>query len=871
MKLTCDQSKSRRGFDCRRRRLRIAAFAAGMMAVATALKATDPPSTAPGAAMPASTRLLERLDLQRPELAAVRAPLEAGDATEAARAWRAIAVARLRRSQLGTFDHHLFHFQSRKLLADHLVGIIGPEDFGAQAPSFEKFRDLYGISGPPGLDRPIDWTPSTTEVIDVLSPLNYGSFNFAIPLAARYWETGDSVYGKKWFDVVSDYALRQRPLMERCAVALRPRGNSPWIVSGDTCLAQSWKVTNLIRCLACFAKALPSTDQSEIPAWGKGLVAIHSAPSERSIDLFDVEQFAAIVLSLTGDDPPLLLQMYEALGAPPNQRCHGLFALLMIASQFPEVKGMQEVRRRAGAAMKEHVEGSFYQDGGMLEQSLNYNLGDAERFRQLGRMLRGPDQPAWLEPLRTRLALFDRMLIALRTPAGELPVIGNNTANPPPLWRSEANPDDQSRRQSSALAASTRDRLAFTSVAFPFAGYYVQRGSWDWQSSYLFFMNSRPAIGHHSMDNLAVELHAFGRPMLVRGGPPSYGVHFLPENRQADADAINDYFGERSSYKINTVLVDGYPQIRAAAAARTPSGKPIAGRWRSSQTFDFVDGTYDLGYGDHRNAATHICGVVHHRAVIFLRTVGCWAVVDTLQSQGLAARRYTQIWKLPPFADAVPGKSAGVCGFTRNLVVIDEAGFHTVDPHGPNLWAFQASNAAPSYKLHFGETDPFRGWYARQIGDLLPAADIHANFQGPKEVVIVTLFAPGADVDSPCAVRPPGEPLTPNAEAGVTATTPDGTTITVVASPKGEASLRAGLVEARARLLITQADAGAVQGLVIGCSSIKTSEGEQVSPSNPDFEFTIHDGTIEILGEIGIPSGFSWHDTQNDSQPVYWD
>jgi hypothetical protein len=842
-----------------------------MMAFATALTASDPRSTAPGAATPASTRLLATLDLQRPDLAAVRAALDAGDATEAARAWRAIAVARLRRSELGTFDHHLFHFQSRKLLADHLVGIIGPEDFGAQAPSFEKFRDLYGISGPPGLGRPIDWTPGTTEVIDVLSPLNYGSFNFAIPLAARYWETGDSVYVKKWFDVVGDYASRQRPQMERLAVALRPRGNSPWIVGGDTCLAQSWKVTNVIRCLACFAKALPSADQSEIPAWGKGLVAIHSAPSEKSIDLFDIEQFAAIVLSLTGDDSPLLLQMYEAPGAPPNQRCHGLFALLMIASQFPEVKGMQEVGRRAGAAMKQHVEASFFQDGGMLEQSLNYNLGDAERFRQLGRMLRGPDQPFWLETLRTRLALFDRMLIALRTPAGELPVIGNNTANPPPMWQSEAVRADQSRRQPSALATSTRGRLAFTSVAFPFAGYYVQRGSWDWSSGYLFFMNSRPAIGHHSMDNLAIELHAFGRPMLVRGGPPTYGVQFLPESRQADTDAINDYFGESSSYKLNTVIVDGYSQIRAATQARTSSDVPVPGRWRSSKTFDFVDGTYDLGYGDDDNTATHIRDVVHHRELVFLKDVCCWAVVDTLKSRESAAHRYTQIWKLPPFVDAVPGKGAGVCGFTRNQVVIDEAGFHTVDPDGPNLWAFQASNAAPSYELHFGETDPFRGWYARQIGALLPAADIHATFHGPKEVVIVTLLAPCVKDSVPCTLRPPGRPLPPNAEARVMATTPNGTAITVVASPKGEASLRAGVVEARARLLITQADAGAVQGLVIGCSAIKTIAGEEASPSNPDFEFAIRDGTIEILGEIGIPSGFSWHDTQHDSQPVYWD
>jgi hypothetical protein len=843
----------------------IVAFTTGVMTAALALESTDLASSTADPS-PAMTRLLASLDLQRPDMAEVRAAIEAGDTTKAACVWRSIAIARLRRSELGTFDYHVHHLRNRKLLADSLVGIIDPKEYASKAAPNE-FLDLYNISSPPGSGTVIDWTASATDPLTATAAA-YGTFNFGIPLAARYWETNDPIYLRKWLEVVSDYALRQRPAMELLPEANRPRGNSPWIVGGDTCILQSQKVLAIIRSLAVLAKALPSGEEAGPREWDRALAPVMIPPLESATVLFDPDQLAAIILSLTIDDPPLLLDLYEATRAPPNQRCLGLTSLLMIASQFPEVQGMATLLKRAGAAMHDHVLNNFHPDGGMLEQSLNYNLGDAEKLRQVGRMLRGDDPPGWLADLAARLALYDRMIVSLRTPAGELPVIGNNTSNPPALWRSGEVRDQWFGDRSRAVGRPDVARLGFTSVAFPYSGYYVQRDSWDWGSGYLFFMNARPAAGHCTMDNLAIELHALGRPLLVRGGPPHYALQFLPQGRRADADAIDRYFSERSSFKVNTIVVDGQSQVRDGPVATKPQEEPIPSRWHSSTAFDFVEGRYELGYGDRTKPMEHVKDVTHFRQVIHFRDIRCWLVVDWMQSQVAASHAYTQIWKLPPYLDPKDGGGLGVCGFKQDQVVIDAEGFHTADPAGPNLWVYQAGSQPLAREIRFGESNPYLGWYARQIGDLVPAADVHVCFGGRGATAVVTLLAPADGDTSPFTLGRRDATALADVPVTLEAVHRDGTVLTVTAAPHGPMPLTAGPVTARATLLVVQADRTSVKGLALGCAFLE-SRGSQITPQGADFEFESRDGSTSVVAPVERPRGFSWIDTPRSSRPRY--
>jgi len=818
----------------------------------------------PGPAGLAGERLLAQLDLSRPDMDAVRRAREAGNPTAALKAWRDAVVIRLRKADLGQFDYHDFQLNGRRTLCDFLVGKLSTERYRAETAQ-PRFEDLYGMAGSPRPHKPINWLAASPDPV-VADASEYGTFSFAIPLVAAYWRTQDAGYLEKWFSLATDYALYQRQAMETLPEPERPRRNSPWVAAGDTCLYQAQKVTILLRSLGGLAKSLPAGDGSRPAAWRIVLSPLDKPAAADALRLFEPEQLAAIVLSLTDDDPGFLLELYEKSRAPPNQRCQGLASLLMLVALFPEVQGMDAVGRRAGDGMVDHMERSFHRDGGMMEQALNYNLTDAERLRQMGRMMRS-SRPAWLSLLAERLSLFDRMLVALRTPAGELPVVGNNTSNPPALWESAAARSAWFEKQGGRAPVVNPGRLGFTSVAFPYSGYYVQRSGWDWASHYLFFMNARPAAGHATMDNLGLEIQAFGRPMLVRGGPPFYNLKFLSKAHHGNADAVSKYFGEHSSFKINTVIVDGLSQVRAAEWATTPSDTVIPTRWHSSRHFDYVEGLYDLGYGERGKPETYVQGISHHRQVIYERSQGFWVVVDRIRSKDNQQHRYSQIWKLPPRVSSAEAGPPNVSGFTRDQIVVEPNGFHTLDPGGPNLWAFQSASEQFGNVLHWGETNPYRGWYARQLGDLQPAADIHSEHMFVGDGIAVTVLWPVRDDARPCG----GLPSRPGtSRAALELVSMQNQTTWVAASAREGDLLEAGPVRAHASLLLAVADRDELRGLVLDCTEFSVSD-QSLQPVSQDFEFRCRQNKVVATLPIQLPRGFRWVNEAEGSVPLYDD
>lgn len=96
------------------------------------------------------------------------------------------------------------------------------------------------------------------------------------------------------------------------------------------------------------------------------------------------------------------------------------------------------LRQRAAGAMPEHFLRSFYYDGRVFKQALNCNESDSENLRLFGRMLGDDYRPVRLAAHASRLALHDRLVVALRTPVGRLLVIGIHKLNPPASLRSTA-------------------------------------------------------------------------------------------------------------------------------------------------------------------------------------------------------------------------------------------------------------------------------------------------------------------------------------------------------------------------------------------------------------------------------------------------
>jgi len=781
--------------------------------------------------------------------------------------WRAALIERLRGTDLGEFEHHAFRASDRQLrLADMLAGRLSEPEF-ASTEYGPDFFDLYGFRhvGQPG--AAVDWTATCADTL-VREKSGYGSFVFAVPLAAAYWKTGDVEYMRRWFSIAADFARRQRQAVEAIPVDKRRMDNAPWVAGALPCLHQGDRVRNLIRCLAVFAKSLPSATDGSKPEWSHVLAPLTTAADPETLSLIPLDDLAAIVHSLTTEHPQQLLEFYYHPGAWPNQRSGGLESLLMLSCCFADAPGMEQVSRKAGEAMAEYLTSSFQKDGGMLEQSLNYNIGEFVRLREIGRMLqRNP--PSWMPLLTERVRDFHRLLIGISTPMHELPIVGNNTSNPPAAWVSEdvrRNWFEKRQRESPRLDTS---RCDFTSTAFPYSGYYTQRRDWSWDSPYLFMTNARPSYGHCSMDNLAIELHAYGRPLLVRGGPPPYGLMFLPAERRDDAAEIEEYFAEQSSYKLNTVVVDGRSQARSAKWAAAAYSQPVDGRWHSSEAFDLVDGRYELGYGSHEDPSSVDFSVSHQRRAIHVRQLSCWFITDTMRSPDRDDHEYTQIWKFPPFPDLNDVHKVAVCGFKPEQVVFGGKTIRTVDPHGPNLSLYQVANFPLAYSKHVGETRPYRGWYARSLGDLVPAVDMHVTWQASGASTLTTLLWPTPTSATPIKALAAGHADVAQTSTSLTANLKDGSTLAFAESVAGPKVLEAAGIRVHGEMLLVTRRGRDIRGLVLGCTEW-TDGRYKVCPSQHDFEFVCRaDGGFDVVSPIEVPRGFRWRGTVSGAVPDF--
>ncbi len=781
---------------------------------------------------------------------------------------RVAVLNRLRAADVGAFENHDYLLSERQVaLAEMLTGRLTESKYTTQGNG-PDFFDLYGFCKSAGGTDAIDWTATSSDPT-ILEKSQYGTFSFSLPLTAAYWKTGDPIYLKTWFAIAGDFARNQQRQVLAIPVSKRRMDNAPWVVGGLSALHQGTRTIAMLRCLAAFAKSLPAEPDGGKPAWPQVLGPLDSPAKPVALKLIPAEDFDAIVHSLAVEHPKLLLESFYEPGAVPNQRFEGLAALVMLAEIVPDAEGMPEVARKTNEAMTEYVTNGFNRDGGMVEPSLNYNIGQAERFRQLGKLLRR-HPPSWLPLLGERLIGFQRLLVGISTPMQELPVVGNNRPNPPAAWKGEDVREtwfDRRRPEGTRVDAAA---LGFTSIAFPYSGYYAQRRDWSWDSPYLFMTNVRPTRGHQAMDNLAIEVHAYGRPLLVQGGPPPYGLKFLPPDKRADASKIEAYFNEESSFKFNTVIVDGYSQTRTAKAGVTPYEQPVPGRWHATPAFDLMDGKYALGYGIKANSARVDFSISHQRRVIHVRDLSCWVITDTMHAQDDQEHEYTQIWKFPPLRGPDDGHNAPVCGFTPEQVTFREGSIRTMDLAGPNLWLYQFANLPLTYTKHVGETNPYRGWYARFLGDLIPAVDMHATWRGRGRSVVTTLLWP-----TPNATPPPIKSFsTKGAEAipetsAFSAALRDGTILGFADSADGPRHLEACGIGIQGKTILAVRLGDDVRGIVLGCTEMNHNQKVFV-PTRPDFEFRVGPANeIEQVAPIEVPLGFQWTQTHGLHGPVY--
>lgn len=809
--------------------------------------------------------MCESVDLGTPGYEKMREHAKSGRYAEALDAWRDRKVLELRQSDLGKFGWHGDQLNRKRLsCADLLVGKTSAD--GQKTPGADSFfSDIYGMREAGKGAPPIRWLAA-----DGSGKISgaYSHFFFGIPFGARFWQTGDAAYVDKFFLIAGDFSVRQKGLAETLPAQVRKTFICGWTLSAPSTLAQGVRVENLIRTVGLMCKSLP--DKETKAKWEHVLAPRTSALQAGAEKTIPAVGLAQVALSLVNDHTPTLLERYLKAGAVPNQRRTGLGALVLIGTQFPEFKTSKTLLAQSYVGLKDYLEEMIQQDGGMLEQSFNYNLGDASGFGEIAKLLKGRS-PELAALMMEKQKSFYRLAAALMTPFAEMPAMSSmHPPNPPEIWKDAklrrlwmTKPLQEIKEWKEPSADKIANALSldkpsavpgFTSVAFPFSGYYVQRGDWTWQSPYLFFQGSRQSRGHHTMGNNAIQVSAYGRQLIVSAGVPVYSADQLPPERRSEFEAINDLVDEHSTWKANTVLVDHSSQKYATSPAQKAFPTPVNARWHTSPTFDYLEGYADCGY-----VAPGAKEVRHMRQVVFVRDPGLWVVVDVMLSADSSAHTYTQNWILP---GNERDEKTTVTGFRKAEVKADESMrmIRTDDPQGPNVTLRHVGlqTGQLKYVQHYGDKKPWRGWLAITFGKLLPAHQIEANFTATGNATLITIIQPRQTGDArDLVVTEPSEQKSATSSA-CRITLSNGRVLSVFARD-GEGQVRAPSFSGDAQLVVTLESAGGnVNGLVI--------KGREAAGSHA---FDARPGQTAIRTPILSPSNFKWIQSASGISPSY--
>jgi len=482
---------------------------------------------------------------------------------------------------------------------------------------------------------------------------------------------------------------------------------------------------------------------------------------------------------------------------------------------------------------------AYYEDGTELEQSFHYNVHLLDIVRDFLRYstIRFPTDPKpdFLRRLH-KMGLYRYRFLSsiIRPHDGYTP--GEAMANAP------LQPDYQKYIEDPLVAkilditeTQTGPAPAFDSIMFPWSGYHVLRNGWSKNDTHLYLKGGRKGVGHRSASANAIQLSAFGRKLLVRGGPKSYGT--------GPFEGHNKY--QMSSFAYNTIVVDGKSQRNEQMTSRAEDLIPA--RWHSSETFDFAESLYDSGYEDIEET------IEHRRQVVFVRDLNVFVVTDRIASQD--QREYSQVWKFDRTFDREQ-----VEGDSENKVL------RTLDTDGANLTLHHFSATPLSYKKYYGQETPrVLGWQG--VEPHHKAVDIHANWHGTDAQQVVTLLrpTPNLETEPPTILK-----IQETGVDGFAMTDTEGNQLKYWSAKSGSSLLgdEAMIQVLGEALLIRTDETGQLFGLALGVNTLQI-HGQQHDVISSDFTFLLRENQF-ILSPIRTPERFEWIDTSGGSVPSYW-
>ena len=378
------------------------------------------------------------------------------------------------------------------------------------------------------------------------------------------------------------------------------------------------------------------------------------------------------------------LMAYHTTGNWLAMEGNGLFHTGVL---FPEFKDAPAWRETAAGWIYNELNNQVYPDGVQIELSSGYHHVSQSNFLALYKIAKLNDVPLPGDFLQ-RLEKMYEFDIYGAGPERAIPGVQDGNYFPVRRTLEEAAtlfPDRQDFLWYATDGQKGRppDEI---SHAFPYAGYYVMRSSWDSDARWLWFDGGPFGYGHQHEDKLEIMVTAYGKRFLVDPGNYTY-----------ERSKWRSYFIDSPSH--NVVLVDGQSQHRRGQ----PRGEyvvkePLPHVWESKPAYDYVEAAFDEDFGGAVKRA-----VSHRRAVLFIKP-DLWVMLDTLTANDGKEHTYDALFH---FNGKV--KSEGV-----RLV--------TQDDGEPNLTVAARPDPGLSLKIVEGQEDPVQGWLpSRNISSVRPA------------------------------------------------------------------------------------------------------------------------------------------------------
>jgi len=688
-----------------------------------------------------------------------------------------------------------------------------------------------------------------------------------------YWVTKNPDILKRYFYVINDFALNFR----KQAITI---GSSnvyqSWTFNNGFTFGSMARTENVIKQLAATAKMLPS--DADFPTWANVLKPIGGTVTPEGYKMFDSRALVNFIFHTLDEINPYFLKFYIEPGAAPNQRLGGLGDLMMETALFPEFKIIKEVvAPNVEKGISSFLSGSTHPDGASMEQAFNYNKGDEINFNFFKNLYEKKEvKPSFYNLLVNKAEYSGRVLKYLQKPDGSEANVGGGSYNyTKRLWI-----DSEAEAWGKQNAANFASNEGFLSIAYPYAGYYAMRNGWGMKDTYMFMQNTRPSRGHYYSAQGSVDLYTKGRPMLIAFGYPHYFYTDVPAELGTDAqrmayrEKFSSYFGEIPNFTRNVVLVNNYPQASSGKNGQyltdISSLDTIKNLWHDTDSFGFMQSTWEGGYSDHQNRDDKkVDNVSHKRDVIYIKEIDSFILTDALYG-GESNDSYQQIWNFMPYYSKADGDPIDVqSGFRDKDILTKDNSIYTQDPNGPNVFLNSFCNSNLKYIRYFGYDGEMglKGWFSGGIGGYrYPKTDIYVDWKNsPTLSPLTTLITTSNNTQS--VAKDLTDISTSSAgQSGFTGTV-DGAKITFV-SYKEPSKITNERISGKAKTVLIVEKDGKKKGIVSGAKNI-TIDGTLIETNYENYEYDLSSGTLSIKS-INYPTSFAWIEGENGKlTPTY--